>query len=139
MSEPTVPPPPSYTPPPPPTGTPPPPGGTPGAVSPNRTIMIVLSYLGLLALIPFLVEKNDREVQWHAKNGLLMFGAEVVIWILLSVFSTAVSFLDLGCTGCMLSAVFWLIVLVAHIVAIVKGVNGDRLVIPGLSQYVDRF
>ncbi|HEX6898958.1 MAG TPA: hypothetical protein VF789_04560 [Thermoanaerobaculia bacterium] len=139
MSEPTVPPPPSYTPPPPPTGTPPPPGGTPGSVSPNRTIMIVLSYLGLLALIPFLVEKNDREVQWHAKNGLLMFGAEVVIWILLSIFSTAVSFLDLGCTGCMLSVVFWLIVLVAHIVAIVKGVNGDRLVIPGLSQYVDRF
>lgn len=139
MSEPTVPPPPSYTPPPPPTGTPPPPGGTPGAVSPNRTIMIVLSYLGLLALIPFLVEKNDREVQWHAKNGLLLFGAEVVIWILLSIFSTAVSFLDLGCTGCMLSAVFWIIVLVVHIVAIVKGVNGDRLVIPGLSQYVDRF
>jgi uncharacterized membrane protein len=139
MSEPTVPPPPSYTPPPPPTGTPPPPGGTPGSVSPNRTIMIVLSYLGLLALIPFLVEKDDREVQWHAKNGLLMFGAEVVIWILLSIFSTAISFLDLGCTGCMLSVVFWLIVLVAHIVAIVKGVNGDRLVIPGLSQYVDRF
>jgi uncharacterized membrane protein len=139
MSEPTVPPPPSYTPPPPPTGTPPPPGGTPGSVSPNRTIMIVLSYLGLLALIPFLVEKNDREVQWHAKNGLLLFGAEVVIWILLSIFSTAVSFLDLGCTGCMLSAVFWLIILVVHIFAIVKGVNGDRLVIPGLSQYVDRF
>ena len=139
MSEPTVPPPPSYTPPPPPTGTPPPPGGTPGSVSPNRTIMIVLSYLGLLALIPFLVEKNDREVQWHAKNGLLLFGAEVVVWILLSIFSTAISFLDLGCTGCMLSVVFWLIILVVHIFAIVKGVNGDRLVIPGLSQYVDRF
>ena len=139
MSEPTVPPPPSYTPPPPPTGTPPPPGGTPGFVSPNRTIMIVLSYLGLLALIPFLVEKNDREVQWHAKNGLLLFGAEVVVWILLSIFSTAISFLDLGCTGCMLSVVFWLIILVVHIFAIVKGVNGDRLVIPGLSQYVDRF
>lgn len=136
MSEPTVPPPPSYTPPPPPTGTPPPPMG---GASPNRTIMIVLSYLGLLALIPFLVEKNDREVQWHAKNGLLLFGAEVVVWILLSIFSTAVSFLDLGCTGCMLTVVFWLIVAVVHIVAIVKGVNGDRLVIPGLSQYVDRF
>lgn len=138
MSEPTVPPPPSYTPPPPPTGTPPPPAGG-GPASPNRTIMIVLSYLGLLALIPFLVEKNDREVQWHAKNGLLLFGAEIVVWILLSIFSTAVAFLDLGCTGCMLSAVFWLIVLVVHIVAIVKGVNGDRLVIPGLSQYADRF
>ena len=140
MSEPTIPPPPSYTPPPPPGGMPPPPGGTPGGtVSPNRTIMIVLSYLGLLALIPFLVEKDDREVQWHARNGLLLFAAEVVIWIVLSIFSSVTAFVDLGCTGCVLTGVFGLIVIVVHIIAIIKGVNGDRLVIPGLSQYADRF
>lgn len=139
MSEPTIPPPPSYTPPPPPGGMPPP-GGTPGGtVSPNRTIMIVLSYLGLLALIPFLVEKDDREVQWHARNGLLLFAAEVVVWIVLSIFSSVTAFVDLGCTGCVLTGVFGLIVIVVHIIAIVKGVNGTRLVIPGLSQYADRF
>lgn len=143
MSEPTVPPPPSQTPPPP----PPPPSGPPpsgpppsgGAVSPNRTIMIVLSYLWLLALIPFLVEKEDREVQWHAKNGLLLLGAEIVISIVLAIIQSASAFVDFGCTGCILSSVFWLVVLIVHIVAIVKGVNGQRLVIPGLSQYADRF
>ena len=138
MSEPTVPPPPSYTPPPPPTGTPPP-GGTPGAASPNRMIMVVLAYLWILALIPFVVEKNDREVQWHAKNGLLLTAAEVVIWIALGLFSAATAFVDLGCTGCMLQGVLGIVFLVVRIVAIVKGVGGDRLVIPGLSQYADRF
>ncbi|HSF43198.1 MAG TPA: DUF4870 domain-containing protein [Thermoanaerobaculia bacterium] len=137
MSEPSVPPPPSYTPPP-----PPPPGGMPpvsGSTSPNRGLMIVLSYLWLLALIPLLVEKDDREVQWHAKNGLLLTGAEVVIGILLSIFTSMVAFLDLGCTGCILHSALFVVILVVHIMAIVKGVNGQRLVIPGLSQYVDRF
>ena len=54
MSEPTVPPPPSYTPPPPP--PPPSSAGGPGYESPNRTIMIVLAYLGILAVIPRVVE-----------------------------------------------------------------------------------
>lgn len=137
MSEPYVPPPPSYTPPP-----PPPPGGMPpgpGTVSPNRSIMIVLSYIWLLALIPLLVEKDDREVQWHAKNGLLLTGAEVVIAILLSIFTTLVAFVDLGCTGCILHSALAIVILVVHVMAIVKGLNGQRLIIPGLSQYVDRF
>jgi hypothetical protein len=29
--------------------------------------------------------------------------------------------------------------LIVHIIAIVKGVNGSRLIVPGLSQYADRF
>jgi uncharacterized membrane protein len=145
MSEPNVPPPPpppSYTPPPPPGGGMPPGGTIPpggGEVSPNRSLMIVLSYLWLLALIPFIVEKNDREVQWHAKNGLLLTGAEVAVWILLSIFSFATSWIDLGCTGCMLNFVAFIVFLVVRVFAIVKGVGGQRLIIPGLSQYVDRF
>jgi hypothetical protein len=44
----------------------------PGAVSSNRTIMIVLSYLWILAIVPLLVEKEDKEVQWHAKHGIVL-------------------------------------------------------------------
>ena len=46
--------------------------------------MLVLSYIGLLALIPLLVKKDDREVQWHAKNGLAIFVAHIIIIILYS-------------------------------------------------------
>jgi uncharacterized membrane protein len=82
----------------------------PGSSAPssNRNVMIVLSYLWLLALVPLLTEKEDREVQWHAKHGIVLMVAEIVLCIL-------------------------------HILCIVKGINGQRLIIPGVSQYADRF
>lgn len=136
MSEPTnVPPPPSYTPPPPPIGTVPP-GGT---VSPNRSIMIVLSYLWLLALIPFLVEKSDPEVQWHAKNGLVLTGVEVIAWIAVTIFGMLTAFIHLGCTGCILNVAVFVVFAVLRVMGIVKGLAGQRFIIPGVSQYADRF
>lgn len=138
MSEPTIPP----TPPPPPSYVPPPmppTGGTGGTVSPNRSLMIVLSYLWILFLIPLLVEKDDREVQWHAKHGAVLTVAEIALWILVWIFSAAIAFMDLGCTGCFLHMGVWIVTLVVRILCIVKGVNGERFIIPGVSQFADRF
>jgi uncharacterized membrane protein len=143
MSDPNVPPPPSYTPPPPSyMPPPPPPGGTPpgatppGGVSPNRTVMLVLAYFGPLALIPFVVEKNDPEVQWHAKHGLVLFVAELIFFIALAVvqfipFLRWISF----CVSCLLP----LLIAIFHIFLIVQAVNGKRVLIPGLSEFADRF
>jgi uncharacterized membrane protein len=107
-----------------------------GKVSQNRTVMIVLAYLWLLALIPLLVEKEDAEVQWHAKNGLILAGAELACWIVFLIL-TMIPFV--GCAILLLEVVLWLGVVVLHIVAIVKGVNGGRLVIPVLSDYTSKF
>ena len=128
MSEPNVPPPPSYTPPPPPTGTTP-----PGTVSPNRGIMLVLSYLWLLALIPFVVEKNDPEVQWHAKHGLVLTVAEFLLGIVIGIITHVIPFI-----GCGLIFV-WPLIFILHIVMIIKANNGQRLLIPGISEYANRF
>lgn len=138
MSEPTVPPPPSYTPPPPPPPSSGGPAGT-GYVSPNRNLMIVLSYLWLLCIIPLLAEKEDREVQWHAKHGLVFLIAEFALWVVVTIFSMVTATMDFGCTGCMLNSVVWVAVLVVRILAIVKGVNGQRLIIPGISDFANRF
>jgi uncharacterized membrane protein len=101
--------------------------------------MIVLSYLWPLGLIPLLMEKEDREVQWHAKHGLVLFLLWVVVWVVLAIFSAMIAWLDLGCTGCILYSVLSLVILVVHVMAIVKGLNGQRLIIPGVSQYADKF
>lgn len=138
MSEPNVPPPPSYTPPPPPSGYPPSGGGT---ASPNRTLMIVLSYLWLLALIPLLVEKDDREVQWHAKHGLVLTGVELILWVVLFIFFWSLAAM-LGPLSCLVGIPQFLLgigILVLHVVCIIKGTNGQRFIIPGISQYADKF
>lgn len=132
MSEPTVPPSPPTTPPSPPTG---------GAQSSNRSLMIVLSYLWLLALIPLLTEKEDKEVQWHAKHGIVLMVAEIIIWIALTILSMILGAITagLGCVVSLLTPIFSLVILIVHIICIVKGVNGSRFTIPGISQYADKF
>ena len=62
--------------------------------------MIVLAYLWLLALVPLLVEKNDPEVQWHAKHGLVLMAAEVILWIALGIVSTLLGVITAG-LGCL--------------------------------------
>jgi len=107
------------------------------AVSPNRGVMIVLAYLWLLALVPLLFEKPDREVQWHAKHGIVLMITELVALLVYIMVTSIISLATLG-IGCVLSLflVFaWVGVLALHVVAIIKGINGDRLIIPGVSAY----
>ena len=80
--------------------------------------MIVLSYLWLLALVPLLVEKDDKEVQWHAKHGIVLMLAEIVFWIAVTIVQMALGTI-LGCVVGLLSFFVWLgIVVAAH--------HGDR-------------
>jgi uncharacterized membrane protein len=131
MSEPNVPPPPSYTPPPPPTGAPPP----SGAANQNRGLMLALCYLWILALVPLLVEKEDKEIQWHAKHGIVLLVVEILVWVVIGIIT---SIPVLGILGCVLWLA-WPLILIFRIILIVKAVNGQRLIIPGISQYADRF
>ena len=125
---------PEVPPPQPPPPTPPPPTGG-GAASSNRNVMIVLAYLWVLCLVPLVTEKEDREVQWHAKHGLVLFLAEIAFWIVMTVLTSV----GIGCILALLSPIFGLLFLAVHIVCIVKGVNGQRFIIPGISQFADKF
>ena len=136
-----VPPAPPADPPPPPPADPPPPAGSAGGGSENRQLWIVLSYLWLLALIPFLVEQEDDEVQWHAKHGLVLTGAELVLWILITIANWILGMVlgPLACIGCLPIAVVFVAVIVFRILCIAKGFEGQRLTVPGVSEYADRF
>lgn len=101
--------------------------------------MLVLSYLGLLALIPLLTKKEDREIQWHAKHGLVLFGAFVAAWILFQI----VSYVLPSEISCLLGCLPWLLIWGAYIavciLCITKAVKGERFLIPGLSDFADKF
>jgi len=109
------------------------PAGTPSS---NRGVMIVLSYLWILALVPLLVEKDDQDVQWHAKHGIVLMVAEIVFWI---VFNIVVYMIPFGCVVGLIGPLIAMVFLGVHIVAMIKGLNGQRLIIPGLSDYASRF
>lgn len=99
--------------------------------------MLVLSYLGILALVPLLVEKDDTEVQWHAKHGLIMLGSWLVLGVAFSILSMMPGIgLILGCG---VFPLVWLAILVIHLVAIIKAVKGERLTLPIITDYVSRW
>ena len=103
--------------------------------------MIVLAYLWLLALVPLLLEKQDSEVQWHAKHGIVLMIAELVLLFSYVLMTSIVSLASLG-LGIVLSMLLifaWVGILAVHVVAILKGINGARFVIPGVSEFANRF
>jgi uncharacterized membrane protein len=110
--------------------------------------MIVLAYFWLLALIPLIVEKEDAEIQWHARHGLVLTIAELLLWLSLIVLGGASSLAAIGLgylLGVVLGSLLTVLALVAalgvfaaRLLAIVKGINGGRLRIPGVSVYAGR-
>jgi uncharacterized membrane protein len=108
--------------------------------SPNRGIMIVLAYLWLLALVPLVGERQNPDIQWHAKHGIVLMVAELILFVGYIMVTSIVSLatLQLGCALGVLLVFAWIGILALHVVAIIKAVNGERLMVPGISRYANR-
>jgi len=99
--------------------------------------MLVLSYLGILSLIPLLTKKDDKEVQWHAKNGLALTIAWVALWIVIAIvehFMPAV----VGCGIALVHCVLALGFLVVIIMAIMKALKGERMRFPVITEFAEK-
>ena len=98
--------------------------------------MFILAYLGPLSLVPIMVEKDDAEIQWQAKNGLVLFGAFAVACIVLLFFSVVVPI-----ATCLYSMIIGFVVLFYSalvVIGIAKALRGERLVVPILTDLARR-
>ena len=118
-----------------PSQSPPPVTEQSGGDASNRGLMIVLSYLWVLCLIPLLIEKDDPDVQWHAKHGLVLTVLEVLIQVVLNVIVAT----GIGCVFAIFIPLVFLAFAVIRLMCIIKGLNGERFLVPGVSQYAERF
>jgi len=84
----------------------------------------------VLALIPLLTVKDSDFVRWHAKNGLTLGIAAVVIIGLLS-------FIPL--LNCLIWFAGTIAFIVVTVMAISKALRGERWRIPGISDIADKF
>jgi uncharacterized membrane protein len=98
--------------------------------------MLVLSYLAFLGIIPLLFSKEDPEVRWHARNGLLLFGSVAAVALVATLVGSM-----LPALGCLYATLmFFVLVLYTFvaILAIVKALDGQRLLVPGISRHAGR-
>jgi len=124
----------TYTPPPP----PPPPlsGGPVGPASSDRTLMLVLSYLWFGSIIPLVMKKDDPEVQWHAKNGLMWAIAITAIDIIFMIIGRF--FPLVGCLVSVVPCAIFIGYIIVSIIAIMKALKGERMRLPMLSDFADK-
>ncbi|MFH1781618.1 MAG: hypothetical protein ABH835_03330 [Patescibacteria group bacterium] len=92
----------------------------PKDVEENKAIAC-LSYLGILFLIPLLAKKDSKFAQTHAKQGLVMAIAAVLVVIPF------------------VGWVWGLIVIIVDIIAIVKTLQGEYWKIPGANNIAKKF
>ncbi len=99
-----------------------------------NVVMCVLSYLGIFALIPFFMKKDDPFIQFNARQGLALF----VVAILVAVVFTILGMLFLPTLWSIVSLVINLAILALAILGIVKAIGGERWVMPVVGPMVNK-
>lgn len=94
----------------------------------NTVLMSILSYIGILVIIPYLTAKQNPVVRFHIQQGLLLFSLEVVVMIvggMLYLFFL-IPLLNFG-------------LLVLSIIGIVNALNKKQVPLPLIGQYAKHF
>lgn len=97
----------------------------------ENKVIALLSYL--IFFIPFLVSKDSPFVKYHAKQGLVLFLFNVIIWIVYSVFSVV----TLG-LGALIAWVLFIPPFVFAIMGMMNAWNGKMVELPMIGKYADK-
>jgi uncharacterized membrane protein len=114
------------------------PGGAadPGPVRDHDKPMLVLSYLGALALIPLLTVHDSEYVKWHARQGLTLAGC----WLAFTLVELVVALIPvLGFVLVLLGLLVHAGLFFVSIFCIVKAMNGERWKVPFIGDLAERF
>lgn len=112
-----------------PTPTPTPtPAVDPKDVQENKAITI-LSYIGILCLVPLLAKKDSKFAQFHAKQGLVL----LISWVVLSVIFV-VPFL-----GWVVGFIGYIILLILMIMGIINVLSGKMTPLPVIGGLAGKF
>ena len=107
----------------------------------DNKIMAVLSYLGILVLVPIFAAKESRFARYHANQGLVLALAEIAFAIIYSILIgllTSILFAT-GAWGLWsvlttILGLLWLIFLVLAVIGIVYAVNGKMKPLPIIGK-----
>ncbi len=104
------------------------PTGDSGDVEKNKG-MAVLSYIGILVLIPLLAARESKFAKFHAKQGLVL----LIAWVINGVI-TAIPMI-----GWIVGPIIWLLLLILAIMGIVNALGGKYAKLPVIGNFAEKF
>ncbi|UCH12145.1 MAG: hypothetical protein JSW18_04835 [Candidatus Omnitrophota bacterium] len=102
--------------------------GTEDVVVKEGKVYAILAYIGILCLIPLLIKKDNKFALFHAKQGLVLFIAEVII-----AFIWVIPFL-----GWFIGAIGWILIPIICIIAIIQVIMGNYWRIPVIADIAEK-
>ena len=97
----------------------------------SNKIMAVLSYLGILVLVPVFAAKNSPFARFHANQGIVLAISEIVINLVISVLS---GFPAIGWLFTLIGGIADVAFLVFVIIGIINAVNGKAKELPVIGK-----
>ena len=101
----------------------------------NTILFSILSYIGILWLIPLLVEKNDKVVRFHVNQGIVLFIFDIIGSIAVGILSAIFVFIPvISFLGVVIASLFGILCFVLMIIGIVNAANKSEKPIIGKFQ-----
>ena len=101
----------------------------------DSKIFAALSYISLLFIIPWIIKKEDGFVMYHVKQGVALFLAETIVWIILWFLETLlITIFSFGALT-LISVLYklaWLFFAALSIVGIYYAIKGTKKPLPWL-------
>jgi len=94
----------------------------------DNKLVSALGYIGILCLLPLLLKKNSPYAQFHGKQGLVLFIAEIIVF-----FVNVIPFL-----GWLIWFVASIAILLMSIMGILKAWKGEAWELPILAGYAKK-
>ena len=102
-------------------------------------LLAVLSYIGILALIPYFVERDNPYIKDHAKIGVNLFLIEAIIGVGLSavaaVCAMTIILLWISIIIAVLEWAFGIVSIVISVIGIINACNGEVKELPIVGKY----
>lgn len=91
----------------------------------DKKIFAILSYFWVLSLLPFILNIKDEYVIKHAKQGLVLFIAEIALYLIAVV----------PILGWIISSIGTVVAVVLSIVGIIKAASDQEWEVPYIGKY----
>ena len=102
----------------------------------NTILFSILSYIGILWLIPLLVEKNDKVVRFHVNQGIVLFIFDIIGSIAVGILSAIFVFIPvISFLGVVIASLFGILCFVLMIIGIVNAANKSEKPLPIIVKF----
>ena len=102
----------------------------------NTILFSILSYIGILWLIPLLVEKNDKVVRFHVNQGIVLFIFDIIGSIAVGILSAIFVIIQvISFLGVVIASLFGILCFVLMIIGIVNAANKSEKPLPIIGKF----